>query len=51
MKATVKHDDKIMVWRCCAAHGVGCLYFVDGIMRKEQYIAALDNEMFPTAVV
>jgi hypothetical protein len=35
--ASVKHDKKIMVWGCFAAHGVGNLYQVNGIMVKEQY--------------
>ena len=50
-QATVKHDEKIMVWGCFAAHGVGHLYLIDGIMRKEQYLSILDNEMFPSAMV
>jgi transposase len=34
-KGTVKHDGKVNVWGCFAAHGVGDLYLVDGILRKE----------------
>ena len=35
---SVKHDDKIMVWGCFAAHGVGELVLIDGIMDQYQYI-------------
>jgi hypothetical protein len=35
--ASVKHDRKIMVWGCFAAHGVGELHQVDGIMLQDQY--------------
>jgi hypothetical protein len=49
MKGTVKHDDKIMVWGCFAAHGVGDLYLVDGIMESEQYKQILRNHFKPSA--
>ena len=45
---TVKHDTKIIVWGCFAAHGVGRLFKIDGITRKEQYLLILDNEMRPS---
>ena len=48
-RGTVKHDKKINVWGCFAAHGVGRLYHVEGLMRKEDYIKILDNEMRPSA--
>ena len=51
MKATVMHDDKIMVWGCFATRGVGRLYLVGDIMRKEQYFSVLDNKMFPSSMV
>jgi hypothetical protein len=47
--ASVKHDKKIMVWGCFAAHGVGNLYQVNGIIVKEQYQNILENEMLPSA--
>jgi len=49
MKGTVKHDDKIMVWGCFAAHGVGNLYLVDGIMESEQYKTILRTQFKPFA--
>ena len=47
--ATVKHDVKINVWGCFAAHGVGNLYLVDGILNKGQYKDILINQMMPSA--
>lgn len=47
--ATVKHDNKIMVWGCFAAHGVRHLCRVQGLTLKEQYIGILeehDNVVF-----
>ena len=38
---SVKHDEKIMVWGCFAAHGVGELVLIDGIMDQYQYIEIL----------
>ena len=46
MTGSVKHDEKIMVWGCFAAHGVGELVLIDGIMDQYQYI-----EIVETAVV
>jgi transposase len=46
---SVKHDRKIMVWGCFSAAGIGKLHRVDGIMRKEQYINILKNQMLPSA--
>ena len=41
ISGSVKHDDKIMVWGCFAAHGVGELVLIDGIMDQHQYIDIL----------
>jgi hypothetical protein len=49
MAGTVKHDKKIMVWGCFAAHGVGNFYRVKGIMNKEQYHQILIRQMVPSA--
>ena len=38
-----------MVWGCFAAHGVGDLYLVDGIMESEQYKQILRNHFKPSA--
>jgi hypothetical protein len=46
---TVKHDKKVMVWGCFTYGGVGKLYRVHGIMRKEQYHCILVNQMMPSA--
>ena len=47
--ATVKHDKKIMIWGCFCAHGVGNLYRVEGIMKKEQYLQILEDQVSPSA--
>ena len=47
--ATVKHDEKINVWGCFAAHGVGNLYLVQGHLDKHQYKDILINQMMPSA--
>lgn len=49
-KATVKHDDKINVWGCFAAHGVGRMYLVEGILRKEQYMKIVEEYFYPSAI-
>jgi transposase len=46
--ATVKHDKKIMVWGCFAAHGVGDLLRVIGIMEQKQYRQILIHHMRPS---
>ena len=46
---TVKHDKKLNVWGCFSAHGVGRLYRIEGIMKKEDYVMILDNELRPSA--
>ena len=48
-KATVKHDKKINVWGAFAAHGVGILHRIHGIMVKEMYHDILGNVMLPSA--
>jgi hypothetical protein len=48
--ASVKrHDEKIMVWGSFAAHGVGVLHMVEGIMTKEVYLNVLNDAMIPSA--
>ena len=49
MRGTVKHYKKIMVWGCFAAHGVGKLYRVQGILKKEQYLDMLQTQVLPSA--
>jgi transposase len=46
--STVKHDVKIMVWGCFAAHGVGNLHLIRGIMTKEMYHDIIENELMPS---
>lgn len=48
--ATVKHDKKIMVWGCFCAHGVGNLYRIQGILKKEQCLTMLEEQVMPSAV-
>lgn len=45
MTGSVKHDKKIMVRGCFAAHGVGALFIVDGILEQRQYRDILDTYM------
>jgi len=47
--ATIKHDKKINIWGCFCASGVGNLYRVEGILKKEQYNKILKNEMLSSA--
>lgn len=49
MTGTVKHDKKIMVWGCFAAHGVGNLCRIHGIMDKEKYRQILIRQMIPSS--
>ena len=49
MQGSVKHDQKIMVWGCFAAHGVGDLHRINGIMVKEMYHQILIRHMRPSA--
>ena len=49
LQGTVKHDKKIMVWGCFAAHGVGDLHRIRGIMVKEDYHQILIHHMRPSA--
>ena len=37
LRGTLKHDQKINVWGCFAAHGVGEICRIEGIMVKEIY--------------
>ena len=48
-KANVKHDDKIMVWGAFAAHGVGILHRIMGIMDRFVYLDLCQNVMLPSA--
>lgn len=47
LKGTVKHDKKINVWGCFAAHGVGNLYMVNGNLEQGQFHYILQNHMIP----
>lgn len=51
MQGTVKHDRKINVWGCFAAHGVGKLHKIDGIMTKEIYLHILQTVAKPSCEV
>jgi len=42
----VKHGGgSIMVWGCIHKNGVGPLVLIDGIMRKEQYLTILQQNL------
>ena len=47
-KGTVKHDKKIQVWGCFAAHGVGNLFRVEGILDQHGYHSILQWQMKPS---
>jgi transposase len=49
VKSTIKHSAKVMVWGCFAAHGVGHLHRVVGIMDQKQYRQILIHHMKPSA--
>ena len=48
---TVKHDKKINVWGCFSRHGVGKLFLIEGIMKKEHYHTILKNQLLPSSRV
>ena len=48
LTGTVKGDKKIMVWGCFAAHGVGNLYRIPGIMDQYGYQNILENQLYPS---
>jgi hypothetical protein len=45
MQGTVKHDQKVMVWGCFSAKGVGILHRIDGIMDQDVYCDILEGPM------
>jgi len=46
VRQTVKHGGgSIMVWGCICKNGVGPLVLIDGIMRKEQYLKILQENL------
>jgi hypothetical protein len=47
--STVKHDKKVNLWGAFAAHGVGRLYKVHGILEQNQYNQMLIHHMQPSA--
>jgi len=46
---TKKYDTKIMVWGCFAAHGVGRLCRIEGIMERRHYLNILATQLLPSA--
>ena len=47
---TVKHGGgSIMIWGCFSANGTGALCKIDGIMKKEDYAAILDENLKSSA--
>lgn len=47
-QGTVKHDAKINVWGCFAAHRVGTLHKINGIMDKHMYLNILQTITKPS---
>ena len=47
-RATIKHSERINVWGCFAAHGVGKLYRVPGIMDHHEYHRILQHQLKPS---
>lgn len=48
---TVKHSgSSIMVWGCFSGHGVGDLFQVEGILKKEGYKAILEEHAIPSGI-
>lgn len=47
-KGTVKHDQKLMVWGCFCANGVGMLHRINGIMDQHVYLDILENCLLPS---
>jgi transposase len=45
---TVKHCKTVMVWGCFAAHGVGDLHRIEGIMNAKDYKQILIHHMRPS---
>jgi hypothetical protein len=45
---TVKHDRKINVWGSFAAHGVGMLHRIQGIMDRFVYLDIVENCLIPS---
>lgn len=50
LRGTLKHDQKINVWGCFAAHGVGNICRIEGIMVKEMYRDILMHELSPSVL-
>lgn len=48
LQGTIKHDKKIMVWGAFAAHGVGHLHRINGIMDGHKYHQILIHHMRPS---
>ena len=47
-KATVKHTKKINVWGCFAAHGIGRICRVEGILEQNQFNDILEEQLIPS---
>ena len=48
---TVKHSQSIMVWCCIAAHGIGSLELINGMINGTKYINMIEKRMLSFACV
>ena len=47
VKPTLKHGcGSVMVWGYFSSNGVGKFVFIDGIMRKEEYLKILEDNLY-----
>ena len=52
VRPTVKHGGgSVMIWGSFSSNGVGKLVFIEGIMRKEQYLDILKTTMLESAAM
>jgi len=47
IQSRLKHPPSVMIWAAISAEGPGPLYFVEGMMRQDQYIRVLEDVFLP----
>jgi hypothetical protein len=48
-QASIKHDKKVMVWWCFAAHGLDHFHWIEGIINQHVYREIITNHLEPSA--